>query len=278
MQMFESFKAWLARLAENPFVVSAAQVEARRSSLTRWLNGYGVYLAILVLPLSLCSSTASLMAGDSLEGAVRVTAVIVALVQVVYASIRAVSSTATTIVSERQRGTLLTLALSKINSADCADGVAAAGVRPLLRELTLLWPLSLLICLAVGGDLYSAVMLWAISCLMGIFFAYNGVYYSAISRDAGQASNSGLMNVVTLLLLTPFIFLMGGFLAGPLWLIHPFAGLSLAFFGPGLPQGGDWFDLMFIRWWTILVLPVYVLMIRDARRRATRALERVTLT
>ena len=72
--------------------------------------------------------------------------------------------------------------------------------------------------------------------------------------------------------------LMGGFLAGPLWLVHPFAGLSLAFFAPGLPQGGDWFDFMMVRWWTLLVLPVYVLMIRDARRRATRALERVKLT
>lgn len=278
MKMMEDFKDWLNRLAENPFVVSAAQVEARRGLGARLLNGYGVYLTILILPLSLCASTASVLGGSSLEGAVRVTAVIVALVQVVYASIRAVSSTATTIVSERQRGTLLTLALSKINSADCADGVAVAGARPLLRELTLLWPLCLVICVAVGGDLYSAAMLWAISCMMALFFAYNGVYYSAISRDAGQASNSGLMNVVTLLLLTPFIFLMGGFLAGPLWLVHPFAGLSLAFFAPGLPQGGDWFDFMMVRWWTLLVLPVYVLMIRDARRRATRALERVKLT
>jgi hypothetical protein len=74
----------------------------------------------------------------------------------------------------------------------------------------------------------------------------------------------------------PLLFPLGGFIALPLWLAHPFGALELSLFGFDSPWGGVEHVLAWKGWALIFVI-VYAASIVDIRRRAISALERARL-
>ncbi|MEW6277393.1 MAG: hypothetical protein AB1758_02140 [Candidatus Eremiobacterota bacterium] len=271
-------RKWLRALPENPFVVCQRQSEHRRGLVRRLWSNYGLYFLLLTFPLLLAVSTArNLGVGQQVDSALRGAVVLLAFVQVVYVALRAIMQTAASVVIERQRGTLLSLALTQVNSADYADGITAASVRPVVREITVLFPLAALIGLLAGADVFSIVMLYAISVMTACIFGYLGVWISAGSTQVGQATNRAVSQTLFLLLVTPFLMVFGGFWAFPVWIVHPFVALSLAIWGTPAPAHDDFFSWIVVRWWSLLAIPVYMWIATSFRRRAIRALERTHL-
>lgn len=278
MKRISQLVDWLGSLRENPFVVAASLVESRRPVFARLWSGYGAYLLLSFVPLGLTVGAFQALGREGVQGVVQCVAALLAFLQVVYVAVRAVCNTSTSVVTERATGTLVTLAMTRMNSADYADGVAAAAVRPIARELTVLLPIPVGLGVLAGADFYALAILYLVSLLVASVAAYGGILISATSRDAVQACNRGICQAVAALLVTPFLFPLGGCLAGPLWLLHPFTALALAFWGAqGQAQAGD-LSVFVLRWWALASLPLYLGVAREVRRRAIRALERVRLS
>jgi hypothetical protein len=274
---FQRLLGWLTGLRENPFVVCQRQAEARRSPLKRLVYGYGLYGAMLTIPLLLGVSAANNFHLGQVSSTVQVIVVMLAFAQILYVALKAIVQTSASVVNERQRGTLLSLALTQVNSADYADGLVAAGVRPVIREITMLAPAAAFIGWFAGADLFSMFMLWAISVLMAVIFGYVGVWISAGARNTQQATQRATAQTVFLILISPILMVFAGFWAFPVWIVHPFVALSLAFWGkPELAQP-DAFSYMVVRWWALLAIPLYFWIASSCRRKAIRALERTHL-
>lgn len=269
--------SWLTGLRENPFVVCQRQAERRRTGFKRLLYAYGLYGSMLTIPLLLGVSANNNFELGEVSRTVQSIVVLLAFVQILYVALKAVVQTSASVVNERQRGTLLSLALTQVNSADYADGIVAAGVRPVVREITVLLPLAGLIGWCAGADLFSIFMLWVISVMMAVVFGYVGVWISAGARSTGQATQKATAQTLFLILVSPILLVFAGFWAFPLWIVHPYVALSLAFWGrPELYQP-DGFSYMLVRWWALLALPIYFWMASSARRKAIRSLERTHL-
>ncbi len=268
---------WITGLRENPFVVCQRQAERRQSRFKRVLYGYGLYGALLTIPLLLGVSAANNLHIGQISSTVQAIVVLLAFVQILYVSLKAVVATSASVVNERQRGTLLSLALTQVNSADYADGIVAAGVRPVVREITVLLPVAGLIGWCAGGHLYGIFMLWAISVLMAVTFGYLGVWISAGARTTQQATQKATTQTLFLILVTPILMVFAGFWAFPVWIVHPFVALALSFWGKPELYQPDGFSYMFLRWWALLSLPLYFWMASSCRRKAIRSLERTHL-
>jgi hypothetical protein len=120
-------------------------------------------------------------------------------------------------------------------------------------------------------------MLAPICLMVTLVFAYYGLWISATSRTAQQATSRVWGHTLAFFFGSPFLFISGGFVAYPLWILHPYAAMSQALWGadgPG-PNGGG---LLVLRWYALLFGPLYVALLRWVRRRAIAALERIPLT
>ena len=203
------------------------------------------------------------------------------VVQLLYLSTKAALSTAPSVVQARQQGTLLALALTRINSADFADGVALSEARLLLREFVVWVPAVGMVTWMAGQSLYSVFMLTTISALCVLYFAYNGVYISATCKDTQEAGRKASVNTLVTMAGSSMLFLIGGFVLGPLWLLHPVFGYLCSMFGAGSPTGPmsmqESLSLLFWCGWPALLTPVYMWMILNVRQSAIRALERVRI-
>ncbi len=277
LKQFRRPVSWTLGLRENPFVVCQRQSESRQTAWKRFWAGYGLYSALLVIPLLLGVSAVRNFGLGRTASTVEVIVVLLAFAQVLYVALKAVVQTAASVVNERQRGTLLSLALTQVNSADYADGIMAAGIRPVVREITVLMPLAGLIGWFAGADLFSILMLWAVSVLMAVIFGYVGVWISAGSTSTQQATQKATIQALFFILIAPFLMVFAGFWAFPLWIIHPYVALSLAFWGKSDLYQPDPFSYMLVRWWALLALPLYFWIASSCRRKAIRALERTHL-
>lgn len=257
---------------ESPFWVTARARE-RRMPRGRWL------WSALGWPLLLVAGPAAFMAlatGWDL-GSIQGTLVLTAFAVVVAAAIRAAGATALAVVSERQQGTLMTLALTRLDSAEYADGVALASCYPVLRAILVGLPVACGLGILAGANPLGVLMLAPICLMVTLVFSYHGLWISATSRTAQQATSRVWGQTLGFFFASPFLFICGGFVAYPLWLLHPYAAMCLALWGadgPG-PNGGG---LLILRWYALLFAPLYVALLRWVRRRAIAALERIPLT
>jgi hypothetical protein len=203
------------------------------------------------------------------------------VVQILYVSIKSALSTAPSVVQARQQGTLLALALTRINSADFADGVALSESKTLVREFVVWVPALALVTWLCDQSLYSTLILTAISALCVLYFTYNGILISATSKDTQEAGRRASQGTLLSLAGTCVGFLFGGFFLGPLWLLHPIFAYLCGMYGAGSPSGMalDSGGMALLCWsgWSLLVLPIYMGMILNVRQSAIRALERVRI-
>lgn len=283
--MIRQFKNYIERvknIGDNPFWATA-QNRARRTPTWKTLwRVYAGYALLLVLPL--CLVTNYVFAGTQSFGSAQhdyaVFLSALGVLQLLYVSIKASMSTAPSVVQARQQGTLLALALTRINSADFADGVALADSRNILREFLVWTPLVAAATWLAGQSLFSTVMLTVISALCVLYFAYSGILISATSKDSQEAGRKASQQPFVTMAGTCLGFLCGGFMLGPLWLLHPVFGYLCSVWGTGSPQGmpiDEGMSLLFWCGWPVFVLPIYAWMVLSVRQSAIRALERVRI-
>ena len=265
MNLTQLSQRWTA-LQENPFWVMEVRKRARQGLWRGRLSGLltqGAFVCFPILMLSVWESPLTL-------------AVIMAHLQILFLACRATASTATSVVNERHKGTLLSIALTKLNSADYADGVALSSAHRYITNFTAWMPLTALLSWFLGGGLAPAFGLWIIGVLVTLLSCYSGVQISATSKDSQQANQRALSKPLITLCGLPLLFPLGGFIALPLWLAHPFGALDLALFGFDSPLGGV---QHFLAWkgWALIFAAVYAVCIVDTRRRAITSLERARL-
>lgn len=271
-------------IQDNPFWATQRS-RALRTPMWRTLwRGYAGYALLLMLPLlavtqySLSTGLGDDGSGDRMLLGWWLTGA--GVLQLLYVGIKAALSTAPSVVQARQQGTLLALALTRINSADFADGVALSETRNIVREFVVWAPLLAGITLLANQSVYSTVMLTVISGLVVLYFAYNGILISATSKDTQEAGRKASQGTFVSLGGTCLGFLCGGFMLGPLWLLHPIFAYACSMWGTGSPMGlkmGDDLSLLFWCGWPLFVLPIYAWMILNVRQSAIRALERVRI-
>jgi hypothetical protein len=204
----------------------------------------------------------------------------IGILQLLYLSVKACLSTSPSVVQARQQGTLLALALTRINSADFADGVALSESRNLIREFLIWTPAIALATLVAGQSLYSSFILVCLSVLSILYFAYNGILISATSKDSREAGRRASQSSVVMLGGSAFGFLCGGFMLGPLWFLHPLFAYGASMWGAGSPDGASLdqgISLVFWCGWSVFALPFYAWFVLSVRRSAIRALERVRI-
>jgi len=285
--MFRRFNNYIQRVKnihDNPFWVTSLSRTGRASALKTLWRGYAGYALLLMLPLGMFTNYAVEATGlttDKDRWALSIALAVAGVVQLLYLSTKAALSTAPSVVQARQQGTLLALALTRINSADFADGVALSEARLLLREFVVWVPAVAMVSWMAGQSLYSVVMLTAISALCVLYFAYNGVYISATCKDTQEAGRKASVNTLVTMAGSSMLFLIGGFVLGPLWLLHPIFGYLCSMFGAGSPTGPmsmqENLSLLFWCGWPALITPIYMWMILNVRQSAIRALERVRI-
>lgn len=203
-------------------------------------------------------------------------AVALAHLQILFLACRSSASTAGSVVNERQRGTLLTIALTKMNSADYADGVALSAASRLLTDFSVWLPVTLVLSLALGGGPFPALGFWMIGVMVIVLGCYSGIQISATSKTSQAANQRALSKPLFAICGLALIFPLGGFIALPLWLAHPFGALDLAIFGFSSPVGGVE-NVVFWKGWVMAFAVIYGFSIADTRRRAISALERARL-
>lgn len=262
----------LTDVRESPFWVTARARE-RRMATGRWLwAAFGWPLLLLTGPAAFVA-----FASDGNLASIRGALVLTAFVLVMAAAVRAAGTTALAVVSERQRGTLVSLALSRIDSAEYADGVALSNCYPTLRAILVGLPVACLLGIMAGANVAGVLMLAPICVMVTLVFSYYGLWISATSRSAQQATSRVWGQTLAFFFGSPFLFLCGGFVVYPLWILHPYAAMALALWGadgPG-PNGGG---MLVLRWYALLFAPLYIALLRWVRRRAIAALERIPLT
>lgn len=285
--MFRRFQNYIQRVKnihDNPFWVTSLSRTGRASALKTLWRGYAGYALLLMLPLGMFTNYAVEATGlttDKDRMGLSIALAVAGVVQLLYLSTKAALSTAPSVVQARQQGTLLALALTRINSADFADGVALSEARLLLREFVVWVPAVGMVTWMAGQSLYSVFMLTAISALCILYFAYNGVYISATCKDTQEAGRKASVNTLVTMAGSSMLFLIGGFVLGPLWLLHPVFGYLCSMFGAGSPTGPmsmqESLSLLFWCGWPALITPIYMWMILNVRQSAIRALERVRI-
>jgi hypothetical protein len=283
IRQLNSYLDRVKHIEDNPFWATQRS-RAARTPLWRTLwRGYAGYAVLLMLPLLAITQYALSTHGvhtDDGRYSLGVFVTAAGVIQLLYVGIKAALSTAPSVVQARQQGTLLALALTRINSADFADGVALSESRNIVREFAVWTPMLAGITLLANQSIYSTLMLTAISALVVLYFAYNGILISATSKDAQEAGRKASQGTFVSLGGTCLGFVCGGFMLGPLWLLHPIFAYACSMWGTGSPMGmrmGDELSLLFWCGWPVFVLPMYVWMILNVRQSAIRALERVRI-
>lgn len=261
-------KAWLKTFSENPFWAIHQRRLERKSPLRR----YGFDM--------LCQGglVATALAGCML-GRGHEVGLSLAHLHILYLACVSTSATASSVVSERSKGSLLTLALTKINSADYADGVSLSAAYGYLRNLLLLSPFIAMVFLFNCGSLFGAFLYVCITASVTVLGCYNGLRISATSKDARQASQWAVLSPLLCILGTPILLPFGGFLLLPLWLAHPYAALYLAVFGmTGMEANADAVQtVIFWKGWALIFVALYYGFTRYVRRSAISSLERISL-
>jgi hypothetical protein len=269
--MLEKLITRWKELQENPFWVMEHRKRARQGLWAGKLRGRLMQGSFVLLPLGLGAL------GDGCDHyATVLLAVALAHLQILFLACRATASTASSVVNERQRGTLLTIALTKLNSADYADGVALCSAARFLTDFSVWLPVSVILSVALGGGPLPALGLWLIGVLVILLSCYSGIQISATSKTAQAANQRAFSKPLFTLCGLALLFPLGGFIALPLWLAHPFGALDLAIFGFSSPAGGVE-HILFWKGWVAAFALIYSFSIADVRRRAINALERARL-
>ena len=281
LQQFVAYYERVKGIGDNPFWATARSRSARTPWWKQAWRIYAGYTLLLMLPLGLLTYGFSLdqQAQDNRNVYAAVVCGI-GVFQLLYLSVKASLSTAPSVVQARQQGTLLALALTRINSADFADGVALSESKNLVHEFIVWSPALLLATLLAGQSVYSTVVLVALSLLCILYFAYNGILISATSKDSREAGRRASQSSVVMLGGSALGFLCGGFMLGPLWFLHPLFAYGASMWGAGSPTGatvGSGMSMVFWCGWSALVLPIYAWFVLNVRRSAIRALERVRI-
>lgn len=258
---------FFARLPENPF-----WVVAMRKRPVSWPHAALFALIGLVFPGELLINQYEDI--HRMGTGLWITAICAILL---YLTVAAASDSARSVVSERRKGTLVAIALSRLNSAEYADGIGLCTLVRLGRQLLWLLPSVIGFGLVAGIGPFSLVVTAGLVVLLPVIWAYEGIYISATSEDLGQAGKRAVVKPILTLIGSLFLFCIGGVIALPLWVFHPFFALGLATAGYDGPSGGGYECLFFWKGWAALCLPVYAFLILDGRRRAIKALERVRL-
>ena len=284
--MFRRLKNYWQRVKnihENPFWVTSRSRAARSSALKTLWRGYAGYAFLLMLPLGLITNymvETTGLASERDQGYLAGFLAAAGVLQLLYLSTKAALSTAPSVVQARQQGTLLALALTRINSADFADGVALSEARFLVREFAVWTPALAMVTWMAGQSAYSLLMLLVFSGLCILYFAYNGVYLSATCKDTQEAGRKATLNTLVMMAGSGMLFCIGGFVLGPLWLLHPVFGYLCSMFGAGSPTGMSMEEsVSWLFWcgWPAVISPVYLWLILNVRQSAIRALERVRI-
>lgn len=284
--MFRQLRNYAERIKqihENPFWVTQ-QNRAARTKLPKAIwKGYAGYAFLLMLPLGLVTNYFFQhgLGGRDDKYTLALMVCAIGVLQLIYVSMKAVLSTAPSVVQARQQGTLLALALTRINSADFADGVALSESRNIVREFLVWVPAIALVTLAAGQSIYSTFILTVVSMMLVVYFAYNGILVSATSKDTQEAGRRASQGTFVSLAGSCLGFLCGGFVLGPVWILHPIFAYLCAMWGTGSPSGAEMgsSDLSLLFWsgWSLFVIPVYAWMVLSVRQSAIRALERVRI-
>jgi len=284
IRQLRNYAERVKNIHDNPFWVT----QQNRAARTKWpkalWKGYAGYALLLMLPLGLVSNyffqNGSLGHRDD-RYTLAIIVCLIGVLQMLYVSMKAVLSTAPSVVQARQQGTLLALALTRINSADFADGVALSESRNILREFLVWVPAVALVTIAAGQSLYSTFILTVVSMMLVVYFAYNGILVSATSKDTQEAGRRASQGTFVSLAGSCLGFMCGGFVLGPVWILHPIFAYLCAMWGTGSPTGTEMgsSDLSLLFWcgWSIFVVPVYAWMVLNVRQSAIRALERVRI-
>jgi hypothetical protein len=261
-------RTWLKTFNENPFWAMHMGRLQRKSPLRRY--GFDMLCQGGLVGVALAGT----LAGSGKEVGLSV-----AHLHILYLACVATSATASSVVSERSKGSLLTLALTKINSADYADGVALSAAYGYLRNLLLLSPFIAMVFLLNVESLFGALLYLGITASVTVLGCYNGLRISATSRDARQASQWAVLSPMLCILGTPLLLPFGGFLLLPLWLAHPYAALYLAVFGmSGFEPHADAVQtIIFWKGWALIFVALYYGFTRYVRRSAISSLERISL-
>lgn len=285
--MFRQLRNYAERIKnihENPFWVTQ-QSRAARTKLPKAIwKGYAGYACLLMLPLGLATNwfiqNGALGKRDD-QYALALVVCVVGVLQMLYVAMKAVLSTAPSVVQARQQGTLLALALTRINSADFADGVALSESRSIIREFLVWVPAIALVTVAAGQSIYSTVILTLVSMMLVVYFTYNGILVSATSKDTQEAGRRASQGTFVSLAGSCLGFLCGGFVLGPVWILHPIFAYLCAMWGTGSPSGTEMgsseLSMLFWSGWSLFVIPVYAWMVLSVRQSAIRALERVRI-
>ena len=281
--MFSSLKSFAQRIrtiGDNPFWAT----QRNRAHRTGWLKtlwrGYAGYALLIMLPLGFIAMALMESRGCHWRPELAAWLAGAGVLQLIYLGMKACVSTAPSVVQARQQGTLLALALTRINSADFADGVALSESKVLLREFLVWTPAIALVTIISGHGLFSAVMLTLISALVIVYYTYNGVLISATSKDTQEAGRRAWQGAFVGLCGSSLGFICGGFMLGPLWILHPIFAYLCSVYGAGTHYGMTMQqDLAPMFWfgWSALVVPIYLWLILNVRQLAIRALERVRI-
>lgn len=284
--MFGQFTNYYKRvknIGDNPFWATTQSRAARTPTWKKVWRGYAGFFILLILPTLIAFDYAVRADALSSEGGRHTLAFgvcAIGLLQLLYISIKSALATAPSVVQARQQGTLLALALTRINSADFADGVALSESKTLLKEFGIWIPLMAGLAVSVGLSVYSTVVLSLISALLVLYFTYNGILISATSKDTQQANRRATQGSFVSLAGTCLGFICGGFMLGPIWVFHPAFAYLYATWGAGSAYGPSMqSEMSLLVWcgWPMFVLPVYMWMVLNVRQSAIRALERVRI-
>ena len=263
--MLRNLRARFRRLPDNPYWVKSRDRTPAWKLAMQWLAA--AFLAPTVILLAYWDAPPTI----AKFGAVMFFGLIVLSV-----CVRASYATSLWLVSERQKETLLPLALTRLDSADIADGVAFATLRPLARQVAMAIP-SLLALAALGGMPAFAFVFFVVQLvLLGVIQAYYGLGVSASAQNSRQATLRAVMVPGFILLVLPFFFCFGGCLALPLWLVHPFFAFGLSWAGYDLPFSGL-VSVFFWKGWVLLSVLGYLGLALALRNQAIEALGRARL-
>lgn len=280
MKQFRAYLKRISQIEENPFWATHASRSRRTPPLRKLWRHFAGFSLLLMLPLCWGFNFVSALDGPVDLSLLRALVCGAGVLQLLYVGLKATLSTSPSVVQARQQGTLLGLALTRINSADFADGVALSEAWGVTREVLIWTPVLACMTCSAGLSLYSLLMLMVISGLLALYSAYRGVLVSATSKDVHSAGRAATVGTFTTLILSPALFFCGGFVLGPLWLLHPLFGYLCSALGYGSPASGDFSEsirLLFWAGWPLFVLPGYAWLILNIRQSAIRALERVRI-
>lgn len=190
---------WFYKLGQNPIFIKEQnirkRVTARKKFVIPSLTGY---LTILLLPMVIVGALGALKTGIAYREMKGVFIAIV-YIQTLYFCYRALSHSWDLISGEKEQRTYGNLISTALEAREIVLGKFWMAFYPLAGELTLLFPLFLILGLSLGIKWVALLWIYLFSLVFVAFWAMVGLYFSA---RVGNSASARSYSVGTLAFLT----------------------------------------------------------------------------